>query len=92
MEAGNVKIRCNLGQLELGKLDKDYFDDPDLDSILQETELDNGKMKRLEDEELRLIYSVIYSERFQLKGKRKRQVRNLTVFKRKVRATEPPLR
>ena len=92
MEAGNVKIRCNLGQLELGKLDKDYFDDPDLDSILQETELDNGKMKRLENEELRLIYSVIYSERFQLKGKRKRQVRNSTVFKRKVRATEPPLR
>ena len=90
MVKGNVMIRYDLGELELGKLDEDYFDDPDLDSILQETELDKGRMKRLEDVELRLIYSVIYSERFQLKGKRQRQVRNLNVFKREARATEPP--
>ena len=91
MVEGNVKISFELGELELGKLDKDYFNDPDLDIILQETELDKGKMKRFEDEELRLIFSVIYSERFQLKGNRQRKVTNLNVFKRKPLATEPPI-
>ena len=90
MVEGNVKISFDLGELELGKLDEDYFNDPDLDIILQETELDKGKLKRFEDEELRLIYSVIYSERFQLKGKRQGKVTNLNVLKRKPRATEPP--
>ena len=90
MVEGNVKISFELGELELGKLDEDYFYDPDLDIILQETELDKGKLKRFEDEELRLIYSVIYSERFQLKGKRQSKVTNLNVLKRKPRATEPP--
>ena len=91
MVEGNVKISFELGELELGKLDEDYFNDPDLDIILQETELDKGKMKRFEGEELRLIFSVIYSERFQLKGKRQRQVTNLNVFKRKTHATEPSI-
>ena len=67
---GNIKISYDLGELELGKLDEEYFDDPDLVDILQTTELDTEKMRRFENEELRLIYSVIYSERFQLKGKR----------------------
>ena len=91
MVEGNVKISFDLGELELGKLDEEYFNDPDLDIILQETELDNGKMKRFEDEELRLIYSVIYSERFQLKGKRQRKVTNLNLFKPEARSTEPPI-
>ena len=74
IEDGNVKISCNLGELELGKLDKEYFDDPDLESILQETELDIEKMRRFENEKLYLIYSVIYSERFELRGKRQNEV------------------
>ena len=74
MVQGSVKISCTLGKLQLGKLDEEYFDDPDLESILQETELDTGKMTGLENEELRLIYSVIYSGKFELKGKRKQEV------------------
>lgn len=71
---GNLKIRHDLGELELGKLDFEYFNDPDLESILEETELDTKKMTRLENKDLRLIYSVIYSEKFQLKGKRGQKV------------------
>lgn len=72
---GKLKISYDLGELELGELDEEYFIDPDLDSILQETVLDTKMMKRFENEELRLIYSVIYSERFELKGKRQSEVR-----------------
>ena len=90
MVEGNVKISFDLGELELGKLDKDCFKDSALDIILQETELDKGKLKRFEDEELRLIYNVIYSERFQLKGKIQSKVTNLNVLKRRPRAKEPP--
>ncbi len=74
MVEGKLKISYDLGELELGKLDEEYFNDPDMDSILQETELDAKKMTRFENEELRLIYSVIYSERFELKGKRQCEV------------------
>ena len=55
-------------------MDKEYFNDPDLNSILQGTELDPGKMRRFEKEKLYLIDSVIYSERFELKGKRQKEV------------------
>ena len=71
---GNLKISYELGELELGKLDQEYFIDPVLEDILKESELDAEKMKRYENEELHLIYSVIYSERFQLKGKREYKV------------------
>jgi len=71
---GNLKISYDLGELELGKLDQEYFKDPVLEDILKESELDAEKMKRFENEELHLIYSVIYSERFQLKGKRQAEV------------------
>lgn len=71
---GNLKISYKLGELELGKLDQEYFNDPVLEDILKESELDAEKMKRYENEELHLIYSVIYSERFQLKGKREYKV------------------
>ena len=69
-----MKISYELGELELGKLDQEYFIDPVLEDILKESELDAEKMKRYENEELHLIYSVIYSERFQLKGKRQYKV------------------
>ena len=55
-------------------MDKEYFNDPDLESILQGTELDTGKLTRFENEKLFLIVSVIYSERFELKGKRQKEV------------------
>ena len=71
---GNLKISYDLGQLELGKLDREYFNHPDLKSILQGTELETEEMKEFENEKLHLIYSVIYSERFELKGKRHREV------------------
>ena len=70
----NLKISYDLGELKLGKLDKEYFNDPDLESILQGTELDTEKMRRFENEELYLIDGVIYSERFELKGKRQSEV------------------
>jgi len=71
---GNLKINYDLGELKLGKLDKEYFNDPDLHSILQGTELDTTAMERVENEKLYLIYSVIYSERFELEGKRQSEV------------------
>jgi len=71
---GNLKLSYDLGELKLGKLDKEYFTDPDLDSILRTTELDTSAMERLEKEKLYLIYDVIYSERFENTGKRVNQV------------------
>ena len=79
LEAGkfvkvNIKIADDLGELELGKLDQEFFRDPDLREILAKTTLDVDRMKVLEDQKLRLIYSVIYSERFLLKGHRQHEV------------------
>lgn len=71
---GNLKISYDLGELELGKLDQEFFDDPGLEDILKESELNAEKMERLENQKMHLIYSVIYSERFQLKGKRESEV------------------
>ena len=70
----NVKIADELGELELGKLDEEYFKDPDLRDLLANTVLDANRMKGLEEQTLRLIYSVIYSEKFLLKGNRMHQV------------------
>ena len=71
---GNLKISYEHGELKLGKLDKEYFDDPDLHNILQGTELDTSMMERLEKQKLYLIYDVIYSEKFELDGKRQSEV------------------
>ena len=75
----NVKTADVLGELELGKLDQEYFNDPDLRDLLDKTALDVTRMKTLEDQKLRLIYSVIYSEKFLLKGKREHKVFILVV-------------
>ena len=64
-----------MGQLLLGKLRKEYISDQALRNILANTVLDTNKMKRLEDEQLLLITSVIYSEKCELKGERKQQVK-----------------
>ncbi|KAL9982634.1 hypothetical protein ACROYT_G004703 [Oculina patagonica] len=70
----NVKVDDELGELELGKLDEEYLKDPDLREVLAKTALDANRMEGLEDQKLRLIYSVIYSERFLLKGKRQHEI------------------
>ena len=70
----NVETSDELGELELGKLDKEYVKDPDLRELLAETSLDTNRMKGIENHKLRLIYAVVYSERFELKGPRGHEV------------------
>ncbi|XP_078357894.1 uncharacterized protein LOC144642722 [Oculina patagonica] len=91
MVEGKLKISCDFGKLELGKLDEEYFNDPGMNSILQETELDTKQMTRFENAELRLIYSVIYSERFELKGKKQYEVAGEAGFNVPV-SIVPPLK
>ena len=84
LEAGkcvNIKIKTadDLGELELGKLDQEYFKDPDLRELLDLTVLDAKEMENLEEQKLHLVYSVIYSEKFVLKGKREHKVSILVV-------------
>ena len=62
------------GILKLGNLSQDYISDPDLRTVLADAQLDANKMKDVEDQELLLATSVIYSDKFVLTGKRKRQV------------------
>jgi len=68
-----IKIDEELGDLELGKIDQEYITDPDLRGILADTELNINMMKHLEHCKLCLITEVIYSERFEVSGKRKRE-------------------
>jgi len=63
-----------LGELILGKLDQEYIKYPHLCDLLDMAALDVKRMESLEDQKLRLIYSVIYSEKFELKGKREHEV------------------
>ena len=65
----SIKISEDLGFLDLGRIDQDYIKDPDLREILADTKLDINKAEVFEDKKLRLITSVIYSERFEIKGK-----------------------
>ena len=59
-----VKLCDKEGVLTLGKLGKKYIDDPDLRAILANAELDANKMEAFaESYQLRLITSVIYSEK-----------------------------
>ena len=79
MEAGkrvNIKIKIadDLGGLELGKLDQEYIKYPDLCDLLDMATLDVNRMESHEDQKLRLIYSVIYSEKFVFKDKREHGV------------------
>lgn len=70
----NVKLADVHGDLELGTLDQEYIKDPDLRELLDIAALDVKRMESLEDQKLRLIYSVIYSEKFALRGKREHEV------------------
>ena len=69
-----IEINEDLGSLELGGIDQEYILDPDLRDVLAKTELDINKTGVFEDQQLRLITSVIYSERFAVKGNRKYEV------------------
>lgn len=69
-----LQLDNELGDLQLGKLSQKYISDPDLGDLLAETVLNTNKMKRLEDQKLLLITSVVYSEKFELHGDRKSQV------------------
>ncbi len=76
---GTIKLNDDQGVLILGALSQKYIEDLDLRDILANAELDANKMETFaECDKLLLITSVIYSEKFELKGKRRRQV---TVFK-----------
>lgn len=57
------------GYLDLGRVDRDFIDDEKVRKILANTELDSSKMKAFKDQQLRLITSVICSERFEHKGR-----------------------
>ncbi|XP_073240249.1 uncharacterized protein [Porites lutea] len=69
-----IKINEDLGSLELGGIDQEYILDPDLRDVLAKTELDINKTEVFEDQQLRLITSVIYSQQFAVKGNRKNEV------------------
>ncbi|CAH3117146.1 unnamed protein product [Porites lobata] len=68
----NAKFKVNeeIGILELGKIDKEYVGDADVRDLLQLIELDSDRAKAIQGHKLRLITSVVYSERLKLRGKR----------------------
>lgn len=68
---GTFKSNDDRGILQLGKLSQEYISDPELRVVLANTDLDASKMRDLEDEELLLATSVIYSDKFVLEGERK---------------------
>ena len=72
-----TKLNDDKRVLALGKLRQKYIDDPDLRGILANAELDADKMKSFaECDKLLLVTSVIYSEKFELKGERMQQVKS----------------
>ena len=73
LKAG-IRMKKDLGFLHLGKIDQEYIQDPDLREILEKTVLDSNKTGEFEDQQLRLITSVIYSQCFAVKGNRKNEV------------------
>ena len=69
-----IKGHDELGFLDLGRVDQEYIPGPKLCEILANTELD--KMVALKGQQLRLITSVISSERVEHKGLRFTEVFN----------------
>ena len=65
------------GDLGLGKLSQKYVTAPDIRALLADTALDVKKMEPYDQDELLLITAVIYSEKFELTGVRKREVLTL---------------
>ncbi|KAL9985268.1 hypothetical protein ACROYT_G007648 [Oculina patagonica] len=71
---GTFNSNDHRGVLELGRLSQKCISDPDLRVLLANTVLNTNKLKGLEEEELLLATSVIYSDKFVLKGNRKHQI------------------
>ena len=69
-----IRMKKDLGFLHLGKIDQEYIQEPDLREILEKTVLDSNKTGEFEDQQLHLITSVIYSQCFEVKGNRKKEV------------------
>ncbi|CAH3026264.1 unnamed protein product [Porites evermanni] len=69
-----IRMTKDLGFLHLGKIDQEYIQDPDLREILQKTVLDSNKTGVFEDQQLRLITSVIYSQCFAVSKKKEVEV------------------
>ena len=69
-----ITISEDLGSLVLGRIDQEYIRDPDLREILAKTDIDKEKTGVFEGQQLSLIISVIFSERFEVKGKRRKKV------------------
>ena len=74
----NLTVDVNLGDLQLGRVREEYILDPDLRDILSVAEVDPNKMIPHRDRELFLITSVVNSEKFEVVGKRKREVRTFS--------------
>ena len=74
----NLTADVNLGDLHLGRVGQKYILDLDLRKILSCAVLDADTMIPYQDEELLLITSVIYSEKFEVVGKRKQEVCTLS--------------
>ncbi|XP_068710961.1 uncharacterized protein [Montipora foliosa] len=74
-ETGEITLTIddNLGDLQLGKVSQEYILDPDLREILRSFELDTNKMSCLQDQELLLVTSVVYSERYEVQGNRQQK-------------------
>lgn len=71
-----IKGHDQLGFLDLGRVDQEYIPEPNLRRILANTELDRNKVVAFKGQQLRLITSVISSERFEHKGLRSTEVLN----------------
>ena len=69
-----LKLQEDLGDLGLGKLSEKYITDPDIRSLLADTALDAKKMECYDEDQLLLITSVIYSEKFELTVGKKPEV------------------
>ena len=77
MTEGTFKSSDDQGVLQLGNLSQNYISDPDLRAILANADLDANKMRDFEDQELLLATSVIYSDKFVLRGKREQHAQVL---------------
>ena len=78
---GEIRLTAddNMGDLLLGRVRQKYILDPDLRGILSRTVLDADKMIPYQDQELLLITSVVYSEKFEVVGERKLEVCTLSL-------------
>ena len=82
---GTIRLSDDQGVLKLGKLSQKYIDDPDLRGLLAGIEMDHKMMRTFaEGDKLLLITSVVYSEKFELIGERKKEVMSILL---KIHAT-----